>query len=517
MTEEETDLELATSGFWRVAAVDPDRIAIRDPDGTATSYGQLLETSRSMAAGFAASGLQPGDAVAAVLPNHHSFFVVYLAAMESGLYFTPVSTHLRPGEISHVITDSGAGLLIVHEDLADVAREAAEAADFEVSRRFVVGEASGFRPVEELQMPDAALPLRAPGNTMMYTSGTTGKPKGVRKPLPAGDPTEVFSRIAEITAQGFGIDPEKGVHLVCGPLYHAGPFVGASTAIHLGHEIVIMDRWEARSCLELIRDHRVTNTQMVPTMFHRLLKLPNRSDYDVSSIESVFHTGAPCPAEVKQQMMDWWGPVIYETYGGTESVATIATPRRWLQKPGTVGRPIIGVTVHILDDGGNEQPRGTPGDIYIETAGTAPPEYFNDPEKTAGMRRGDWVTLGDIGYLDEDGFLFLCDRKIDMVISGGVNIYPAEVEAALLSHAAVADAAVIGLPDEEWGESVVAVVELARGQECGEAELIDHCRSLIATLKCPRRVVFVAELPRLPNGKVEKRRLKEDGWLENAG
>jgi long-chain acyl-CoA synthetase len=504
------------SGFWDIAGRAPDRVAVRNVDGSVATNGELLAASRSIASGLAAMGLRPGDGIAAVLPNHSSFFEVYLAAMESGLYFTPVSTHLQAGEISHVITDSRPGALIVHESLAAVAGAAAEAAGYDRGRRFVVGEAPGFRPIGELTGGTIDQAERVPGMTMMYTSGTTGKPKGVRKKRPEGDPAVTFGRIAELTAQGFGITPESGVHLVCGPLYHAGPFVGASTAVHLGHEIVLMDRWEAEACLRLIGTHQVTHTQMVPTMFHRLLKVPDRERYDVASVESVFHTGAPCPPDIKQQMMDWWGPVVYETYGGTESVATIATPRRWLQKPGTVGRPIIGVTVHILDDDGNEQPVGTPGDIYVETAGVTPPEYFNDPEKTAGMRRGTWVTLGDIGYLDEDGFLFLCDRKIDMVISGGVNIYPAEVEAALLNHAAVADAAVIGLPDEEWGEQVVAVVERAEGSNVDAEELIEHCRSLIAALKCPRKVVFVSDLPRLPNGKVEKRRLKEDGWLENA-
>jgi long-chain acyl-CoA synthetase len=239
----------------------------------------------------------------------------------------------------------------------------------------------------------------------------------------------------------------------------------------------------------------------------------------VSSIESILHTGAPCPVDVKQRIMDWFGPVVYETYGGTEGAATIATPRRWLQKPGTVGRPILGAVVKILDDDGNEVPAGTPGTIYLGSSRAAPAEYFKDAEKSASIRRGSLVTLGDVGYLDDDGFLFLCDRKIDMVISGGVNIYPAEVEACLLAHDAVADVAVIGVPDDEWGEAVKAIVEPAAGAGAGPEladALVAHCRARIARFKCPRSIDFVDALPRLPNGKIEKRRLREPYWTDAA-
>jgi long-chain acyl-CoA synthetase len=269
----------------------------------------------------------------------------------------------------------------------------------------------------------------------------------------------VFGGSAAVYCQGFGMPIGPHAHLVCGPLYHAGPSASATAAIHAGNTLVLMRRWTPEGFLERVERHRVASTQMVPTMFHRLLALPeqDRARYDVSSVRSVMHTGAPCPMHVKQRFMDWFGPVVYETYGGTESVATIATPRRWLQKPGTVGKPIRGVTVHILDDDGNECPPGTSGAIYIESHAGARAEYFKDPEKTASMRRGDLVTLGDVGYLDEDGYLFLNDRKVDMVISGGVNIYPAEIESVLLQSPLVADVAVIGVPDEEWGEQVMAV------------------------------------------------------------
>jgi long-chain acyl-CoA synthetase len=354
---------------------------------------------------------------------------------------------------------------------------------------------------------------------MMYTSGTTGKPKGVRRPLPEGDPDDVFGGIAVVTCKGFGIPTGGGTHLVCGPLYHAGPFVGAFNSLHVGKTVVLMRSWTPERFLQLVERHRADSTQMVPTMFGRLLALPEheRSRADVSSLRSVFHTGAPCPRAIKQAVMDWWGPIVYETYGGTEGAATIATPRRWLERPGTVGKPIHGVSIHILDDDGRPSPSGEPGEVWIESAAQAPAEYFKDPEKTRRMRRGRRFTLGDVGYLDEDGYLFLCDRKIDMIISGGVNIYPAEVEAALLGAPEVADAAVIGVPDPDWGERVKAVVELRAGVEPGpevEASITRHCERQIARFKLPRSIDFVDRLPRLPNGKVEKRRLREPYWKD---
>jgi long-chain acyl-CoA synthetase len=278
-----------------------------------------------------------------------------------------------------------------------------------------------------------------------------------------------------------------------------------------------MDRWAPEACLELIQRCRVTSTQMVPTMFHRLLALPAevRERYDVSSVESVMHTGAPCPPAVKQALMDWFGPVVYETYGGTESVATIATPRRWLERPGTVGKAIHGVTLHILDGEGRECPAGEPGTIYMEHATPPETEYFKDPEKTREMRWGNLVTLGDVGHLDEDGYLFLRDRKVDVVISGGVNIYPAEIEAVLLQCDLVADVAVIGVPDDDLGETVLAIVELADRNTAGDAEvraILDFCHDRLARFKHPRQVELVERLPRLPNGKIEKRRLREPYW-----
>ncbi len=508
----------AELGFWRIAGADPGRVALVDGAGGRITYGELLDSSRSVANGLRRVGLAPGDAVAAVLPNCRAFFEALLATSETGLYFVPVNRHLATDEIEHVVDDSESRVVVIDHLETDAHWRALDRAGLDPRTRLAVGHAGRFRPYAELLANDpVAPPDRTAGTTMMYTSGTTGKPKGVRRPLPDGDPDDHFGNLSAITCQGFGVPVGRGAHLVCGPLYHAGPFVGAVNALHAGLTVVLMERWTPEGALELIQRHRISSTQMVPTMFHQMLALPAavRTRYDVSSLCSVFHTGAPCPVQVKQQMMDWWGPVVYETYGGTEGVATIATPKRWLERPGSVGKAIHGVTVRILDDSGEEVTAGVPGNVWIEPSGH-PPEYFKDPEKTRRMRRGRMVTLGDVGYLDPEGFLFICDRKIDMIISGGVNIYPAEVEAALLADDRVVDAAVIGVPDDELGEQVKAVVQLASGVEPGPAlahSIVEACQARIARFKCPRSVDFVDHLPRLPNGKIEKRRLRDPYWL----
>jgi long-chain acyl-CoA synthetase len=310
-----------------------------------------------------------------------------------------------------------------------------------------------------------------------------------------------------------------GCHLVVGPLYHAGPSAFSWGSLHVGHVQIVTERFDPEEILRLIETHHVTNTHLVATMFHRLLALPPeiRSRYDVSSLRVVVHSAAPTPVEVKKRMMEWWGPVIWETYGGTEGAATIAKPHHWAAKPGTVGRAVRGVELKILDEQGEPCPTGTPGAVYFEREGPRF-EYWKDDAKTRSSYRGNAMTLGDLGYVDEDGFLYLTGRGSETIISGGVNIYPAEVENVLLTHPAVEDLAVIGVPDEEWGERVLAVVQPKAGIDLAglEEDLIRFCQDHMARYKCPRQIVFRSELPREENGKLYRRRLRDEFWQESG-
>jgi long-chain acyl-CoA synthetase len=317
-----------------------------------------------------------------------------------------------------------------------------------------------------------------------------------------------------VFGRAFGFSPLTGRHLVSAGMHHGGCQGFYFGALNVGQALVILGRFDPEAALAAIERHRVTTAYMVPTQFVRLLRLPDatRSRYDVSSLEVVVHSAAPCPVEVKQAMLDWWGPVIWETYGGAEGAAAIAKPHRWLERPGTVGRAVRGVTIRILDEEGNDLPSGETGNIYVEVPSRSF-SYRDDPELTAAVHRGTAFTLGDIGYLDTEGYLFLRDRAKDMIISGGVNIYPAEVEAVLGAHPSVGDVAVIGVPDPEWGESVRAIVEPAPGSAPSadlEAALIAFCRSRLAGYKCPRAIDFRAQLPRTDTGKLLKRLLRED-------
>jgi len=507
-------------GFWNIARNEPKRTALFLQDGSSASFGDLLAAANRLSHAFRTLGLVPGDCVASVLPNDANCYAIELASLQSGLYFCPLNHHLTGPEIAYVVEDSEAKLLIAHDRFAEPAVRAAQEVALASRQCLAIGEIEGFAPLEEImrRQPDTAPSERRPGSRMAYTSGTTGQPKGVRRPLPEGNPDDLAAESA-IFARAFGLRPLDGVHLVVGPLYHAGPHVFSWGSLHVGHAQVLTDRFDAQETLALIERYRVTNTHLVATMFHRLLALPKevRSRYDVSSLRMVGHTAAPTPVEVKQRMMDWWGPVIWETYGGTEGAATIAKPHHWLKKPGTVGHAVRGVKVRVLDEDGAPCPPGRAGTVYIETSGPRF-SYWKDDEKTRSTYRGDSFTLGDLGYLDEEGFLFLTGRKSEVIISGGVNIYPAEVENVLLTHSSVADLAVLGVPDEEWGERVVAVVEPRAGiAQAGLAEeLIQFCRDQIAHYKCPREVHLRAELPRAENGKLYRKRLRDEFWQETG-
>jgi len=354
---------------------------------------------------------------------------------------------------------------------------------------------------------------------MLYTSGTTGFPKGVRRPLTGGYPEEGLQSLTAFF-RSFGFQPGD-VHLVVSPLYHAAPGGFALNSLHLGQTIVIMDKFDPETALQLIERYKINNTHMVPTMFYRLLHLPEevRSGADISSLRSVVHAGAPCAVEVKRRMIDWLSPIVYEYYGASEGSASRISPQEWLEHPGSVGRALPGVSIKILNEDGQELSPGEVGLVYFGAPGSDLFEYYKDPAKTVATRRGNLITVGDLGYLDEDGWLYLSDRRTDMILSGGVNIYPAEIEARLMEHGAVADVAVIGIPDPEWGQRVIAFIQPRVGISPSDAlakELIEWCRVGIATYKAPRAIEFRSELPRSAAGKMQRRILR-DQYTQNTG
>jgi long-chain acyl-CoA synthetase len=508
---------MGTLGFWRLAQADPEWIAAVDPDGTQHRAGDLLARSNRLVHGLRGLGLKPGDGICGLVPNGAEGLVLYLAAMQAGWYYTPINWHLTGPEIAYIVSDSEAKAFFVHPRFL---REGAKAADvIAPERRFVLGEeAGGFRPVSELTdgRPDSAPADRTAGATMHYTSGTTGKPKGVKRPLNGLDPDDSAELMTFLLGL-FGITPGRpNAHLVTSPCYHTAVTQFGGTALHMGHTLVYMDKWDAEEMLRLCERHRVTNSHLVPTHFKRLLALPEptRKQYDLSSLTWMIHAAAPCPVPVKWAMLNWWGDCVYEYYAATEGGGTLATPEDWKAHPGTVGKAWPISELLIVDEQGEPVPTGTPGTIYMKMMGVQF-EYKGDPAKTAANRLKDFFTVGDIGYLDDDGFLYLCDRKADMIISGGANIYPAEIENELMIHPKVADVAVFGIPDEEWGEQIKAVVEPAPGVEPGAelaAELLASLEGRLARMKWPKSIDFIAEMPREPNGKLLKRKLRAPYW-----
>ena len=507
--------------FWLTAAKRPERIAVIGPDGEDITAGDLLAAGNRIAHGLRALGVQPGDGVAFMLPNGREVLELLIATMQIGVQLAPLSTGLSTDEITHILSDSGAKAFITHERFADRTATAAVAAELPESGRFAVGEVDGFASYASLGQgeSDARPEDRSPGAFMVYTSGTTGRAKGIVRALLKGDVDKISGYLSRQLAK-FDIEPGgAGVHLCTSPLYHTAPIAYSWYTLHFEHTLVLMKKWDAEDTLRLIDKHRVTHSHMVPTQFHRLLRLPKkvRDQYDVSSLSNIIHAAAPCPVDTKHEMLAWWGPVIYEYYGASEGGGTLVTPQEWLMYPGTVGRPWPGAEIRIYDGDGELCPTDEPGNVYMLLNGAF--KYRGDDAKTQEHRRGDFFTVGDVGYLNEDGYLFLCDRKIDMIISGGVNIYPAEVEAALLSHPKVADATVFGIPDEEWGEQVKAVVELVRGQTLGDSPedtLRAHCTDKIAKFKVPKSIDFTEALPRDPNGKLQKRKLRDPYWADTA-
>jgi long-chain acyl-CoA synthetase len=504
-------------GLWTIATQTPDRTAVIEPDGSVVSYGALAARADQIGRGLQARGLGPGDTVAGMLPNGSAALALFFAAMQTGLYVVPVNWHLAAAEVAYILGDSGAGAFVAHERFAGVAAAAADQAGIGPEARFAEGAVPGFAPLDDLGAGGEGRPReRTSGAPMVYTSGTSGRPKGVRRPLTGEDPDTV--PLASPWFFGvFGLKPYDGhVHLCCSPLYHTAVLNFATISVQLGHPVVLMDRFDPETTLALIERHRVTHSHMVPTQFKRLLALPGpvRSRYDVGSLRAAIHSAAPCPREVKQRMLDWWGPVVIEYYAASEGGGTSITAREWLARPGSVGTPWPGCEVRVLDDKGVDSPTGEPGLVYLRM-GTSTFDYHKDMDKTLASRARGMFTVGDIGYLDSDGYLYLCDRKSDMIISGGVNIYPAEIETELSCHPAVGDVAVFGIPHEEWGEEIKAVVQPADAIAPGPAltaELLAFLSGRIAQYKLPKTIDYVAELPRDPNGKLYKRRLRDPYW-----
>jgi long-chain acyl-CoA synthetase len=493
----------------------PDHPAVIDSDtGRSISFAEMDAASNRFAQLLRSHGLQSGDVIALMIDNRPEFFNLTWGAQRAGLFYVCISTRLTQAEIDYILADSGAKLFVASASLGATA----SAAQFSGVRYSLGGTIPGFASVEDAMaaQPDTPISDERAGMDMLYSSGTTGRPKGIKGTLPEDDAIDAPNTLVMI-AGAFGIGPDT-IYLTPAPMYHAAPLRWSMTAQRLGATVVLMPHFDAEKTLAAIERYKVTAGQFVPTHFVRMLKLPEevRAKYDLSSLKLAIHAAAPCPVPVKRAMIEWWGPVINEYYAGSEGNGlTWVTAQQWLEKPGTVGKAIHGI-LHICDEDGNELPARSEGLVYFE--GGTEFQYHNDPEKTQAARnRHGWTTLGDIGWVDEDGFLYLTDRKSFMIISGGVNIYPQEIENHLVTHPKVTDVAVIGGPHEEMGEEVIAVIQPADMGEAGDdlaAELTAYCRTALSGVKTPRRIDFREELPRHPTGKLYKRLLRDEYWAK---
>jgi long-chain acyl-CoA synthetase len=494
------------------------------------SHAEVAERAGRIAGGLQNLGVGQGDSVCVLMRNDIAFIEAAYAVMLLGAYAVPVNWHFKPDEISYVLKDSATRVLIGHADLLHRLGDAIPGgvAVFSVPTPPEIRASYPIDP-DHLRLPDGATDLepwlawQAPYDgerlpqpqNMIYTSGTTGHPKGVRRNAPTPEQEASMERMR---AMVYGLKPGARV-LLPGPLYHSAPNAFGLRAGRLGGALVLMPRFEPEQFLRLIEAEKIDTIFMVPTMFIRLMKLPEavRNRYDMSSLRHVIHAAAPCPADVKRAMIEWWGPVIYEFYGSTESGAvTFANSEDALNKPGTVGRIAPGAELRFVGGEGQLLPRGAIGEIYSRIAGNPDFTYHNKPEKRAEIERDGFITSGDVGYIDADGYVFLCDRKRDMVISGGVNIYPAEIESALHGVAGVLDCAVFGIPDDEFGEALMAVVEPQPGVTLDIAAVRSQLRTQLADYKVPKHIEIGTNLPREDSGKIFKRRLRDPYW-EKAG
>jgi long-chain acyl-CoA synthetase len=505
------------------AQTKADQPALTDERGT-TSWADLNTRVNRLIGALRGLGLEIGDVIAIHSGNRREYFELMSAAAHSGLRYVLVNWHWTAEELRYVLDDSGAAVLFSEDRFAEVAAEAVEGMELKALVA-IGGEIPGFSPYEEfLAAGDAAEPgQQTLGVPMIYTSGTTGRPKGVtRNVLTPGSPVASMRLVGDGFAQVLGI-PEGGRSLLVGPVYHSAQWLWSWGFLNVGRSVVMRQTWDPAETLALIDEYKITNVHLVPTQFVRLLRLPaeRRAAFDGSSLVAVWHGAAPCSPQIKRQVIDWLGPIVNEYYGSTEaSVNTVVSSQEWLERPGTVGRPLPTTEVHVLLADGSAAAPGERGQLWFRYTGGGDVEYWGDEEKTRSIHRPDGLfTTGDIGYFDEDGYLFLADRAIDMIISAGVNIYPAEIEGTLITHPAVRDVAVFGIPDEEFGEQVKAAVELSDGVEPTEevaAELLAHLRVSLAGYKVPRTIDFVDAMPRTPTGKLYKRLLRDPYWAESG-
>ncbi|WAJ45656.1 fatty-acid--CoA ligase FadD4 [Mycobacterium sp. Aquia_216] len=484
------------------------------PSGTVVTFDDLEARANRLAHRFRQAGLREGDSVAILMENNQHFHAVMWAARRSGLYYVPINTHLTAAEAAYIIDNSNAKAIVGSAALQETLTGLAEQLPDGLPELLLIadGDLPGWERYPECvaSQPDTPIDDEIEGDLLQYSSGTTGRPKGIKRELPHVPPQDAPGMMSELV--GFWLDPDA-VYLSPAPLYHTAPSVWSMTVQAGGITTVVMEKFDAEGALDAIQRHRVTHGQFVPAMFIRMLKLPQavRDSYDLSSLKRVMHAAAPCPVEIKKQMIDWWGPIVDEYYASSEAHgSTLIFAEDWLTHPGSVGKPMVG-GVHILDPDGNELPPGTVGEIYFE--GGYSFEYLNDPTKTAASRdKHGWATVGDIGYLDDEGYLYLTDRRHHMIISGGVNIYPQEAENLLVTHPKVVDAAVFGVPDAEMGQRVVAAVQTAEEADATDLfgeELMTWLRDRLSHFKCPRSIAFEAQLPRTDTGKLYKNGLIE--------
>ena len=494
------------------AVLAPDKAAIVMSDtGDQLSYSNLVDLMHQGSQLLRSLEINTGDTIAIWLPNCLDYLAIYWAAQVSGLYITPIATSLTGDEAAYIVENSQARLLIANQEIGGL-----EGLQKNLPDRLEHILLHDEWHARRASMPAKQIDDESAGFHMVYSSGTTGRPKGVRLPLPGGDPCAPHI-LAQTAADSYGMGAQS-VYLSPAPLYHAAPLAFCTSSHRLGATVVVMPKFDPIDALSAIENHNVTITQMVPTMFVRMLKLPDeeRLSFDVSSLQCVIHAAAPCPVDVKRKIIEWFGPIVFEYYGGSEgNGSTSITSQEWLRKPGSVGRASWG-KIHICNDEGDELGFGEQGIVYFE--GGWDFKYLGDEEKTKDSRNPKhpgWSTLGDIGYLDEDGYLFLTDRKSFMIISGGVNIYPQEVENLLIGHAKVADVAVIGVPNPDFGEEVKAVIQPMDWEDATSEfseELIGYCKEHLSPIKCPRSVDFDRKLPRLDNGKLYKKQVRDRYW-----